>query len=294
MGIPFLRRLATIAFVLAGALALSSGALAQTPAASAGGKGPDILGIRTGMTPQEAYNALMAIDPAHRVTVGQIPIPALLGDKSAVYAMAPENLNTGGDGTISVAISLPPNPQQVFVVHRQLINSIHTTVDPILASLRQKYGPESTPMIGAGTSPALTWLYDEQGQLANPATAANSLKYCGNTGMTLITIANFPLASLVIQPGVLTSPYAVNGFFPIPPIQDPSKNPECQGMVVVRAGVTGGQNNGVYNYSLDVTITAYGIEKRAAVALSGFLGNVAAKKQQQDLNKAKQQSVPTL
>jgi hypothetical protein len=66
------------------------------------------------------------------------------------------------------------------------------------------------------------------------------------------------------------------------------------GWVRVNAYVQGGQSNGVYNYSLDVTITDFDTQKSAAAALSAFLGNIQNQKQQQDLNKAKSQSVPTL
>lgn len=291
----FVRRMALTAFLLFVTLGANSAAIAQTPAAATPGTGPDILGIRVGITPQEAYTLLQNIDPAHRVTVGQVPIPALLGDKAAVYAMAPESLNTGGDGTITVSISLPPNPQQVFQVHRVLIQSIHTTADQIIASVRQKYGPESWQNPGSTpTNPNMFWLYDERGQLVNQTAAATTLKYCGNYGFTFINTGLFPISAQAVAPGVLGISYGIATFFPVPVILDPTKNPQCQGWVRVNAFIQGGQNNGQYNYSLDVTITDFTIQKRAAAALSAFLGNLQNQKQQQDLNKAKQQSVPTL
>jgi hypothetical protein len=289
----FAQRAAGFVFVLIVVLGAGSGAIAQTPAAAAGG--PDILGMRVGISPQEAFTLLQKIDPAHRVTVGQVPIPALLGDKAAVYAMAPENLNGGLAETINVSISVPPNPQQVIQIHRTLNQTIHTTVDQIVASLRQKYGPESFSNPGSfPNSPNMFWLYDRKGQLANPTVGAATMRLCGNNYFQFTSAGNFPIAGQTVQPGVLTSAYGVNSPFQITPIQDPAKNPQCAGWVRVNAYVQGGQSNGVYNYSLDVTITDFDTQKSAAVALSVFLNNAQNQKQQQDLNKAKQQSVPTL
>ncbi len=64
-------------------------AMAQAPAPATGDKGPDILGLRVGMTPQEVYTLLQSIDETHRVTVGQVLIPPILGNQPAVYGMAP-------------------------------------------------------------------------------------------------------------------------------------------------------------------------------------------------------------
>jgi hypothetical protein len=291
-----LRYLPIFAFVLFAGLGINSRDLPQAtgPAPTPGGVGPDILGVKTGMSAQEAYTALMNLDPARRVTVSQVPIPALLGDKTAVFGMAPENLNSGGDGSISAMISLPPNAQQVWQVHRQLVSSIHTTVAPILASLRQKYGQESQGYPEPNPT-ALTWLYDEQGHLANPATAEMTLRSCNNSGESAITVGNINAGNQVVAPGSVGAGYQITGPIVISPLQDPTKNLQCQGIVLVRAGVSGGQDgNGVYNYSLDVTVIDYGIEKRAAYALSGVLAAVASKQRQRQLNNAEGQSVPKL
>ena len=275
------------AFVLAVVLGANSIALAQ----ATGAKGPDILGLRTGMTPQEVYEKLKEIDPTHRVTVGQVLIPPILGNQPVAYGMSPEALITGSE-IIAVAISMPPNPQQVYIVHRQLNQTIHTTVDQIVASLRQKYGQESAPPVGPPNSPIMTWLYNEQGQLASPSVAATTLHDCGNTGLTFAGVGNMPNVSEPPQPGVSSQPI-VNPFT-VSPIQDPTKNLPCQGWVLVRAIVIGKIQNGTYDDSLDITISAYGIEKRAAYALGNALTAIANKQQQQDLNKARQGSVPAL
>src|SRR5579862_7801081 len=79
-----------------------------SPAHASSDAGPDILGVRTGMSPEQVYETLKGIDVTHRVTVAQVSIPALLGNKTAVFAMAPESRNGGSAETMSVWISLPP------------------------------------------------------------------------------------------------------------------------------------------------------------------------------------------
>jgi hypothetical protein len=85
------------------------------------------------MSPGDAYNAIRAFDSVHRVRIGQVAIPQLLGAKPAVYAMAPETENSIVDD-LYVNLTLPPNPQQVWQIHRTL-NGIPNTLEQITASL---------------------------------------------------------------------------------------------------------------------------------------------------------------
>ena len=279
----FIRYTVVAVFALAPVLGANSKALAQ----ATGAKGPEILGIRTGMTPQEVYEKLKEIDPTHRVTVGQVLIPPVLGNQPVVYGMSPESLVTGSE-IIAVQFSMPPNPQQVWSVYRAINGTIHTTPEQIIASLRQKYGQESK---SAMPGPVMDWVYDEQWQLASPSVGAAKLHDCGNF---LVPTSIGPLSNPIFppQPGVLSIP--IVDPFTITQFQDPTKNLPCQGWVIVQAEIGGGMQNGVYNESLTTTIKNANIQKRAAVTLSNALNNVAAKKQQQDLDKAHQQSVPKL
>ena len=241
-----------LAVVLSGATLAATG---QAPAPATGGKGPDILGIRVGMTPQEVYTLLQGIDPTHRVIVGQVLIPPVLGNQPSVYGMSPESLSQGPE-MIAVAITLPPNPQQVFMVHRALNQTIHTTVDQIVASLRQKYGQESIPPVGGANNPSFVWVYNEQGQLASPSVGAMVMHDCGNTGLTFFN-AGPGNPSQPPPAGVLPQINAIVGPWQMSTILDPSKNPQCQGWVLVRADVVGKVQGGSYDDSLDVTISAY-------------------------------------
>jgi hypothetical protein len=287
MHVATVSRVANIVFFSALALGANSGAMAQAPTPAAGGNGPDIRGIRTGMAPQQVYDLLKGIDPTNRVTVGQLKIPDLLGDKSAVYGMAPETFNGVGDEMIYVLFTLPPNPQQVWQVHRQLISSIHTTLDQTIGALRQKYGQEYAPPLGS--NPTMIWVYDEQGRLAKGLRPETTLRDCTNSWMQPVATGNIPAGQ--ITAGVLPIVIGNSTINSIPPLLDPTKNPPCHGLVMVRAVIGGDPNRG---YGLEVTLSDYGLQNAAAYALKDSLSKVAAGQQQQELTKAKAQSVPAL
>jgi hypothetical protein len=274
---------------------LSAIALFMSPAHAAGDAGPDILGVRTGMSPEQVYETLKSIDVTHRVTVAQVYIPALLGNKTAVYAMAPESRNSGGEETMSVWISLPPNPQQVWSVQRQFNGSIHTTIEQIVDSLRQKYGPETVSSM-TPKSPEMFWIYDGKGHLADPATGKHIQKDCANYGLQPISISNVPgPPGSQVQAGALSPTYGVSGPLQITDQNDPTKHLDCQGWIQIHAYAGGGVlDHGVFNDTLFVSITDFDIQKRAVYALNQFLTGVANKQLQQDLNKANQQAMPKL
>jgi hypothetical protein len=273
--------------VVVGLAALSAALLA--PAARAadalGGVGPDILGLQTGMTPDQVYNKLKEIDPTHRVTVGQVLIPPL-GKQAVVYGMSPEALSGGAD-VVTVQMSMPPNPQQVWTVYRQMSGKIHTTIGQLLDSLHQKYGQESHRQ-GAENNPDLIWVYDQQGRLADAGTAAKVLHDCGNA-FNPVSIGQLPPPFSPPQAGVFPPPI-VNPFT-LSQYQDPTKNVACQGWVLVHGVIAGDLQNG---YNLTLSITNALIQKRAALALSNVLNGVANNQAQQQLQRAREQSVPKL
>jgi hypothetical protein len=130
--------------------------------------------------------------------------------------------------------------------------------------------------------------------LADPATGKHIQKDCANYGLQSISIGNMPgpPASQVMAGVVSTA--SVQG-----PIQmgvyDPTQHLDCQGWIQIHAYASGGfLDHGVFNDSLFVSITDFGIQKRAAYALNQVLTGAANKQLQQDLNKANQQAVPKL
>jgi len=238
---------------------------------------PDIVGIQAGMSPGDAYNAIRAFDTAHRVKIGQFAIPQLLGAKPAVYAMGPETENSTKDD-LYVNLTLPPDPQQVWQVHRA-ISEIPNTLEQIVASLLQKYGSNYAKLLYNN----YTWVFTDQGAAANLSSA----------DFSTCVYRMFP-ATLLNLPPMGPSTAMVTGLTPVftsfPPLADPNQFPQCQHLVWVKASITGGYPNS----HLDIDISYPGLQHRTTYALSNFLNGVANKAQQQELKKNEQTAVPKL
>jgi len=194
-------------FFLIVVLQARSAAIAQTSAAP-GGNGPDILGIRVGIPPQEAYTQLQKLDPAHRVTVGQVPIPALLGDKAAVYAMAPESLNGGLNETINISISVPPTRSRFFKSTGPSINPFI----PLWIRSWSRYA-RNTAQNPLRTREVFQILQICSGCMTEKdswpirQSVQRLLRLCGNNYFQFTSAGNFPIAGQTVQPGALTSAY---------------------------------------------------------------------------------------
>jgi hypothetical protein len=238
---------------------------------------PDIVGIRAGMSPDDAYNAIRAFDTAHRVKIGQVAIPALLGAKAAVYAMGPETENSVMDD-LYVNLTLPPNPQQVWQIHRA-ISQIPNTLEQIVASLLQKYGSNYAKLLYNN----YTWIFTEQGEPANLSrTDFNACEY----RMAPTVLLNLPPSG----PNTAMVAGLTPVFTSFPPLADPNQFPQCQHLVWVKASITGGYPNS----HLDIDIQYPGLQHRTTHALSDFFNGVANKVQQQELKKNEQTAVPKL
>jgi hypothetical protein len=279
-----MRRAPTLAFILVMALGTQSRSIAQLPTSAASSKLPDILGIYTGMSAQDAYALIMAHDSLKRVKVGQVAIPELLGDKPAIYAMAPDTLDDQDE--LYTNLTFPPNAQQVWEVHR-VLSGIPTTKEQIIASLRQKYGPENKISANADS---LLWIYDERGGLSTLSPA--DLNTCSQT-LGSVILLNVPITGP--DPGISVLHGSATILTTIPPFWDPVKFPQCQSQIWVRAIIVGRTVAGIHpNYELDILISDYALQRRSAFVLNDFYKNLADKQQQQDLNKAKQQPLPKL
>ena len=111
--------------VLAPLFAVGFGAKLPAQIGTAANGLPNILGVSTGMSPGDAYNLLKEHDPAHSVVLEQVTYPQLYGTKPITYGM--NTATTGNDDQFSVEITLPPNPQIVWRVHRALGRFSSTT-----------------------------------------------------------------------------------------------------------------------------------------------------------------------
>jgi len=140
-------------------------------------KMPDVVGVRLGMSEQEAAQILRGQYPR-----GQFqPIPA-----SGLFPTNPKadyGFNVLPTGIIEtdavVSLTAPPSRQVVWRVVR-FTRGMHTNHANVLAALREKYGKESLAGVGNGTVTTddrmigtLFWAFDEHGnrvQLPSPQT----------------------------------------------------------------------------------------------------------------------------
>ena len=134
---------------------------------------PDVVGIRPGMSAQDAYNALKARANGAKIGIGQMAMPGLT-DKPVVVVMSVRVLGSSPGETIAVWLTLPPNNQQVWGIIRQLQFDegkamLKTAVQD---GLKQKYGAETDPNY---------WAFDEQG--GRVATAGLRGNNCANREM---------------------------------------------------------------------------------------------------------------
>jgi hypothetical protein len=269
---------------------------AQTPAA--GGSGlPDILGIHPGMTAQQAYGLLKAIDPGHTVTLDQWTIPQLYKDKPIVFSMNPAT--TGPDNQIVVSITLPPNPQVVWQVRRS-IGRFTSTKPNVLNSLFHKYGTPWNPNPGQPVNSdlgELYWFFNEQGKPVNPPTAPADVLAFKNCLNAVMSPWNMPF--LPTAPGGANNTVAQGQprttVEPMPPPYDPSKNPQCNNLIRVHAEVNQGtvRDNDLAFY-MEIDIADFTAQHRTNMALNDKLNAIVQQGAQQQRNNASQQSVPKL
>jgi hypothetical protein len=250
----------------------------------------DVLGIRMGMPLQQAYDLLKAHDPGHNVVLEQWTIPDLYGDKPITYGMSPST--TGNDESISVDVTLPPNPQVVWRIQRK-IGPFTSTRDNVLDALYQKYGTPWVPNPNALSGPniILDWFFDEQGRLANPGTSRDGVLATNNCQQVMQpwTWSGLPAA----QAGAVSNFVIPHGrqsmVTTMPPFLDPSKNPRCNVIHVqaaVRPGATGP------TFVMSVSIGDYALQHRTTMALNDAVNAIVERKINQQQKNAEQQSVP--
>jgi hypothetical protein len=240
---PRKRTLRVLAFVAAVGLAAFP-IVARPPRPQAGGK-PDILGITTGMSPQDALNIMREHDPGHSVALTQWTIPQLYGDKPFTLGL---NTATTGMEVLFAQLTLPPNPQVVWDIHRD-VPAFTSTTPNALKSLFDKYGTPWTPYSFPGAPPRnqgqLLWLYDAQGHnLPSPANQADSQAMQTCLGQVM---QEWYMAFTNMPNPVPSNPH--NNLVPgnprtsvqtVPPVFDPSKNTLCNSLLQVKALINGG------------------------------------------------------
>jgi len=137
----------------------------------------DILGIKPGMTADQAIAALKAVNPNIKIAImrsqANWDYMAGLTDDSrtdskklwvyGIQATAPPT-GAGAPETIFVSLTAPPNPPLVYGVARTAVTfrqGAMPTIENLVAGLRNKYGEEN---YYEPTGVELQWVFDSHGQ----------------------------------------------------------------------------------------------------------------------------------
>ena len=243
-------------------------ALAAATSAQPSGNPPDVVGIRLGMSAQDAYNALKARANGSRIGIGQSKIQGI--QQPVVTVMALQVVGSSPREEITLYLTFPPQKQVVWNVVRTLSFEVgkEPTRASILGGLRQKYGPET-----GATTAGMYWTFTEDGQRANATQVMQD--GCGNR-------------AYISQVQDFQNPSPVSAYAYMEPA------PKCDKYVGVRAEVGNAfsASGALANYvTVGLTDTAIALRSRDAWKAIVDRDNAAAR--QQEIDKAKQQKKPS-
>lgn len=267
-------RFSSAKWMLLGMICGASSLAAQTSTSL-----PDVVGIRPGMTPQEAYNALKAHGNGAKVGIGQLIMQGI-SDKPVVVTMSVKVMGSSPEETITVWLTPPPNRQQVWAVRRSLRFDQEREMlkSTVAEGLKQKYGPE-TSLAGRNSQGIMDrnihfWMFDELGGRLEPGSPGAG---CYQSFLMNLSEPQDPAVPQPITP--LFSMLALTR--------------GCSDVVSIRTEPLGGGNHGQeYTSNVTVIVQDVPLARRSKEAYENYLANADAAKKQQDLNKAKQQKAP--
>lgn len=234
---------------------------------------PDIVGLKPGITLQEAYDRLKAYNRIAQVEIGRMAYPDLAAEPIP-YAVV-----LGQEGELSAElieadVTLPPGKQVVWRVVRTLRfpQGKEQPVTNLMAALREKYGPES--FVVKSNIPTPNWFLDEHGR-AVADTGGLSFATCAVVG-------GLPAINTSVLNGVV-APLQYNL---IQPQQRSGTNADlCRALVTVRAVLHPAPDPRLA-LMLSVSITDSPLEAREHEATVNFLANAAAQKKKEADNAA--------
>jgi hypothetical protein len=247
----------------------------------------DIVGIKLGMTPQQAFAAVRAFNPKMRIDIvkNELDIP---GDPNGQdpriphYAVAQTaaSSSTGSD-IIVIEFTTPPNPPLVARISRGLVFPTGQSVltSTLLDGLRKKYGQDQDTTGGT----TIVWLYGPDGKLLERQLNDRE-KICSSVQPGATTTGNLSTFSIVLDTNSKANGYAVNG--------SPEITPAC--IPFTAASATNAYFNSPNAQNIQVTV---GIESPALLYASyrstqEWLQAKAASVQQQQQQAAKQRAAP--
>jgi len=229
---------------------------------------PDVVGIRPGISAQEAYKLLKARAPRAQIGVGQFAVAGVT-DKPVPTSMAVSNPDVDPPEVITIWLTMPPSKQEVWAIGRTLEwpEGKQALKNNVLAGLRQKYGPETDPQNHY-------WAFDEQGR---PSTNADlKQQNCAGRGDWSLQVA---------PPGAPAYPL----FTPL--LYTPGPQTLCNSLVEIKTQLNSALGS-EYVTRVTVTLSDLPLARRSQQAYQAFLANADAVKKKEEFEKAKQQRAP--
>lgn len=143
--------------------------------------GPDVVGIKSGMTVKDAMQALKADNPRMKLSPSTLRLEGFSDDlMSYVVGAEPQTPGPPPGYTIAragekvtIAFTLPPNQESVWGVERvyNFATAERPALQVTLDALTKKYGPETTRLNAGPNSNHITWVYNAQGKPMGPGGA---------------------------------------------------------------------------------------------------------------------------
>ncbi|HEY2782345.1 MAG TPA: hypothetical protein VGI90_16300 [Steroidobacteraceae bacterium] len=240
---------------------------------------PDVAGFRTGIPAQEAYEALKKYAGARPIKNAYMNLPDLSA-KPVIHEldMSDGDVDNSAEA-IEIHFTLPPGPQTVWRVVRRLrfLPGKELLPQAVVASLREKYGPEAQqPM--AFTIDGMWW-FTGDGKRASLPPGVGQFANCSAIG-----------------PGAMISWGSTNPglvrYDLIQPLQalNPQQEP-CRGLVKVSANMTNGNN---LVSALTVEVADLALETRSHQATVAALAAGANGRAKAVLDHAAAQKKPDL
>jgi hypothetical protein len=229
---------------------------------------PDVVGIRPGMSAQEAYDLLKKRAAGALIGVGQSAVEGV-SDKPVPVSMAVQILIGEQVEYITLWLTTPPSKQVVWAVGRTLEfeQDKQPLKSAVMAGLRQKYGPETDEEYRF-------WAFDKQG--GRPVEA-------GRKGANCATRQNWSLP--VTPPRAATYSYATPLMIPMGP------RTLCDSLTEVRASYDSPLGP-EYVIRVTVTVSDLSLARSSQEAYQAFVANADTAKKQQELEKAKRRKGP--
>lgn len=249
--------------------------MALPSVAQNGGSLPDVVGIRPGMTPQEAYSALKEHGNGAKVGIGQVILTGV-SDKPVALIMSERVLDASPAEVITVWLTAPPARQQVFAVRRTLkFDPQHEMLkSKVVDGLRQKYGPETSTesrrSLGIMDPMIHFWMFNEQGARLD---RSGSCLYAGLMNLS--------------EPDNPSTPQPNTPLFVMSPLPN-----GCTDVVSVSTQLGPGNQGSDFVGVVSVIAQDTSLARRSKEAYAAYLANADEARRKADLEKAKQQKAP--